>query len=115
MSSYQGPIENGRRVFLEYMRAINDLQTQPKFYNTLTTNCTNVILAHTESGSPSVLVEDERLRAEYVYESGRFVAISFDELKKRSHVNAAARAADHAPDFSERIRAGPPSRSTAVR
>ena len=116
----QGPIENGRRVFLEYMRAINDLQTQPKFYNTLTTNCTNVILAHTQVNPGHLPFSWKILLSgyapEYVYESGRFGRdLPFDELKKRSHVNAAARAADHAPDFSQRIRAGLPSRSTAVR
>jgi Domain of unknown function (DUF4105) len=41
-----GPIENGRRVFLGYMRDINELRTRPRFYNTLTTNCTTMILTH---------------------------------------------------------------------
>jgi len=30
------------------------------------------------------------------------------ELKRRSHINEAALAADQAPDFSDRIRAGRP-------
>jgi hypothetical protein len=42
-----GPIENSRRVFLDYMRDINALKTHPRFYNTLTTNCTTMIFAHT--------------------------------------------------------------------
>jgi len=32
-----GPIENGRRVFLDYTRDINRLKERPRFYNTLTT------------------------------------------------------------------------------
>ena len=55
-----GPIENARRVLLEYLRKINDLHERPEFYNTLTTNCTGNIWLHAarESGSPPVLVED---------------------------------------------------------
>ncbi|MGH8549619.1 MAG: DUF4105 domain-containing protein, partial [Methylococcales bacterium] len=34
------PIENGRRIFLDYLRDINELREHPRFYNTLTTNCT---------------------------------------------------------------------------
>ena len=37
------PIENLRRVFLEYTRKINALREQPEFYNTVTTNCTSNI------------------------------------------------------------------------
>jgi len=45
----------------------------------------------------------------YVYESGRLdQSLPFEELKRRSLVNAAAQAADQAPDFSRRIRAGLP-------
>jgi hypothetical protein len=32
----------------------------------------------------------------------------FDELRRRSHINAAAQADDDAPDFSQRIREGLP-------
>jgi hypothetical protein len=40
-----------------------------------------------------------------VYDAGRLVrGLSFEELKRRSHVNAAAQAADQSPDFSRRIR-----------
>ncbi len=43
----QGPIENARRLFHEYMRKINELKDKPEFYNTLTTNCTGNIWLHT--------------------------------------------------------------------
>jgi hypothetical protein len=35
-------------------------------------------------------------------------SLPWEELKRRSLVNAAAQAADQAPDFSQRIRAGLP-------
>jgi hypothetical protein len=43
---------------------------------------------------------------EYLYEQGRLdTRLSFAELKRRGHVNALAREADKATDFSTRIRA----------
>jgi hypothetical protein len=47
---------------------------------------------------------------EYAYDAGRLDRrLPFAELKRRSRVNAAAQAADRAPDFSRRIRAGLPA------
>lgn len=107
------PIENGRRVFLEYMRAINALRERPKFYNTLTTNCTNVILVHTHVNPGHLPFSWKVLLSgyapEYVWEAGRLDrSLPFEELKRRSLINAAARAADQAPNFSRRIRQGLP-------
>ena len=36
--------------------------------------------------------------------------LAFEELKKRSHINPRARAADQSPDFSRLIREGLPAR-----
>jgi hypothetical protein len=48
----------------------------------------------------------------YAYELGRLdTSLPFDELKRRSHINTAARAGDQAADFSQRIRAGLPKPS----
>jgi len=108
-----GPLENGRRVFLDYMRDINELREHPRFYNTLTTNCTTMILAHTMV-NPGHLPYSWKIllsgyTPEYAYDMGRLErSLPFAELKRRVHVNAAAQAADHAPDFSQRIRAGLP-------
>jgi hypothetical protein len=108
-----GPIENGRRVFLDYMRDINQLRERPRFYNTLTTNCTTMILAHT-TVNPGHLPYSWKVllsgyTPEYAYEMGRLdQGLPFEELKRRAHVNAAAQAADRGPDFSRRIRAGLP-------
>lgn len=109
----RAPIENGRRVFLDYMRAINELRERPRFYNTLTTNCTNVILVHAHV-NPGYLPFSWKIllsgyAPEYVYEVGLLDGgLAFEALKRRSHIDAAARAADQAPDFSRRIRAALP-------
>ena len=109
----RGPIENARRLFLEYVRAINDLHARPRFYDTLTTNCTTTILFHTRVNpghlplSWKVLLSGHA--AEYAYDQGRLdPSLPFEELRRRSRINAAGVAAGQAPDFSRRIRAGLP-------
>ena len=107
------PLENGRRIFLEYIRKLNGLRDHPEFYNTLTTNCTTAILMNTRVSPESLPFSWKVLLSgytpAYVYESGRIdQSLPFEELKPRSLVNAAAQAADQAPDFSRRIRAGLP-------
>ena len=109
----RGPRENLRRVFLEYMRKMNALRERPEFYNTLTTNCTTAILLNTRVNPESLPLSWKVLVSgytpAYVYESGRMDrSLPFEELQRRSLVKAAAQAADQAPDFSRRIRAGLP-------
>jgi Domain of unknown function (DUF4105) len=108
-----GPIENGRRIFLDYMRDIKKLREHPRFYNTLTTNCTTMILAHAAVNPGHIPYSWKVLFSgyapEYVYERGRLDrSLPFSELKRRSHINAVAQDADKAPDFSRRIRVGLP-------
>ena len=107
----QGPLENGRRVFLEYMDKINALKARPEFYNSLTTNCTTNIWFHTLV-NPEHLPFSWKILAsgyvpEYLYEAGWLdTRMPFPELKRRTHINAKAQAADGAADFSHRIRKG---------
>jgi hypothetical protein len=103
----------GTRFFLDYMDKINQLHAKPEFYNTLTTNCTTSILHHASKnpGSPSFSwrILASGYAPEHVYEAGRLdTSLPFPELFRRSRVNEAAQAADAAPDFSRRIRAGLP-------
>jgi hypothetical protein len=108
-----GARENARRVFLDYVRDINAIREHPRFYNTLTTNCTTMILAHTMVNPGHVPLSWKVLLSgyapEYAYDMGRLDrSLPFLELKRRGHVNAVAQAADQDPDFSRRIRAGLP-------
>ncbi len=104
-----GPIENAKRVFLDYLKTINTLRDQPKFYNTLTANCTNVIWMHTRlnPGHPpfSWKILLSGYLPEYLFEQGKLnTALPFEELKDRSRINEIALQADQALDFSGRIR-----------
>jgi hypothetical protein len=107
------PPENVRRLFLSYLEKINELKEHPAFYNTLTTNCTTNVLMHTQVNPGKQAYSWKILLSGYTplyaYELGRLdTRLPFDELKRRSRINAAAHAADQAADFSERIRAGLP-------
>jgi hypothetical protein len=102
---------NARRLFLAYIREINSLATRPQFYNSLTTNCTTSVLTHTRVNPGSLPLSWKVLLSgyvpQYMYEHGRIdTSFPFDELRRRSHINAAAQAAGQDSHFSQRIRAG---------
>jgi uncharacterized membrane protein YhaH (DUF805 family) len=106
----RGSVENGRRLFMEYVREINALKARPEFYNTLTTNCTTSIWMNTRVNPDHVKLSWKVLASgyvpDYLYEIGRLdTGVPLDELKRQAHVNARAQAADKAANFSELIRA----------
>ena len=110
----KGPRENLRRVFLDYIRAINELHERPQFYNTLITNCTTSIWLHARMNRESPPLSWKILLSgylpDYLYELGRLdTSRPFAELEKISHINARAHAADNDPTFSRRIREGLPT------
>ena len=109
----RAPQRNIRRIFLDYIQAMNDMRVHPRFYNTLTTNCTTTILMHTrihpESPPMSWKVLLSGYLPQYLYELGRIdTAKPFADLEKLSRVNEHAHAADKDPSFSQRIRQGLP-------
>jgi len=107
------PRENGRRLFLDYIRALNELKDHPAFYNTATTNCTTAVLVHTRVNPGSAPFSWKVLLSgytpQYAYERGRLdTSLPFDELRRRSRIDDRAQAADQDPEFSRRIREGLP-------
>lgn len=109
----QGSREEARRFFLDYIKSINEIAQHPKFYNTLTANCTNVIWLHARVNPEHVPFSWKVLVSgylpEYLYDVGRLdKTLPFIELMEKSHVNRAAQAADQATDFSRLIRMGVP-------
>ena len=106
-------IKNLRRIFLDYIKSINELHERASYYNTLTTNCTTTILMHTRMNPESPPMSWKVLLSgyvpDYLYDLGRIdTSRPFAELEKLSLVNARAHAADKDPAFSQRIRAGLP-------
>ena len=106
----QGDAASRQRVFLAYLQRINALKERPEWYNTLTTNCTNTIwmISRVNPGHPRYswkILLSGRV-PEYLYEERRLdTSVPFAELRQRAHINALARSADQAADFSQRIRA----------
>ena len=103
---------HARDVFVDYLKTANELHVHPEWYNALTTNCTTSIFPHL-TGSDRIPKDWRILLNGYAdqmaYEQGKLAGgLPFDELKRRAHINSAAKAADQAPDFSRRIRVGRP-------
>ena len=102
--------EGRRAFFLEYIRQINALKEKPEFYNSLTTNCTTNIWVNSQV-NPGRLPMSWKILAsghvpQYLFENGRLEdhGLPFEQLQRRSHINARAQAAGIVPDFSQRIR-----------
>jgi hypothetical protein len=105
--------ERARERFLEYVRSLNALRAQPRWYNAITTNCTTSI--RSQHPSKERIPWDWRILLngkgdELLYEEGALVTggLPFAELKQRSLIDTRARAANDSPDFSKLIREGLP-------
>ena len=100
-----------RRALLEYVESMNRLALAPEFYNAGTGNCTTTIRTNMEHmGVPMPF--DWRFLAngylnELLYETNVIdTSRPADVVKASSLIDARAKAADQAPDFSSRIREG---------
>jgi hypothetical protein len=106
--------ENARRLLLIYLERINELADQPEFYHLLSNSCTVNIVRYANAagrvGRPDFRHYLNGLIDGYLYNTGRVdTTLPFEELRRRSRINEAAHGADHAPDFSQRIRASLPT------
>jgi hypothetical protein len=110
------PADNARQLFLIYLARINELADRPEFYHLLSNSCTINIIRYANAAGREGRFDIRHLFNglidSYLYHSGRVdTSLPFDELRRRSLINAAAEAADGAADFSERIRASLPTGS----
>lgn len=101
-----------RQGFLEYVQSVNELHQTPRWYNAITNNCTTAI-RHQQTAQDRKPFDWRMLvngfGDELLYERGSIDrALPFAELKKLSHINPKAKAADADPDFSGKIREGLP-------
>jgi hypothetical protein len=105
--------ERARAIFLDYVRRMNALHEHPEFYNALTSNCTTNVRIHTAATalgqSPTwdwrILING--YADQMLYERGDLVGeATFADLKRQALINEKAKAADHDPQFSQRIRTG---------
>lgn len=105
--------EARRALFLAYAEAANQLAVQPRFYNTLSTNCTTLVYAMMKHIEPD-LPFDYRLLVSgylpsYVQEVGGLDSrYTLAQLRRMGRITDRARAAGDAVDFSTQIRRGIP-------
>jgi hypothetical protein len=108
------PPERARALLVEYINQANDLAVHPRFYNTLTTNCTTTIFNMMRAVTSSIPFDWRIILTghlpSYLYEHGAVdTRISLEELRQRADVTSRVDAGLNEVDFSSRIREGVPA------
>jgi hypothetical protein len=111
------PVSAMRSLFLGYVEEANTLARVPRFYNTITVNCTTLVYEMMQR-IVGYLPLSYRLvfsgyLPEYVYNVGGLdQRYSLQELRARGRISERAQEADRSDAFSENIRRGIPSLSS---
>jgi Domain of unknown function (DUF4105) len=109
----QLPVSAMRSLFLGYVGEANSLIQTPRFYNTVTVNCTTLVY-HMMKRIVGRLPLDYRLLFSgylpaYVYGVGGLDRrYSLEELRERGHITERAKQSDRSETFSADIRRGVP-------
>jgi len=103
--------KNAQLLLREYVEEVNDLAREPRFYNTLTANCTNLVFDMVRVIHPGLPLDIRVLLSgylpNYAYDLGAIdTSMSFDTLRHLSKIHDKAVQADADPRFSARIREG---------
>ncbi|MEN1944563.1 DUF4105 domain-containing protein [Luteimonas sp. MJ293] len=102
------------RLFLGYLDEAESIRRAPRFYNTLTSNCTTIIYQLARGIAPALPLDYRLLLsgyfAEYVHDVGALVpGHDYAQLQAAGRISDRARAFTGPPeDFPEAIRAGVP-------
>jgi hypothetical protein len=104
---------NAQLLLREYVQEINDLAREPRFYNTLTANCTNLVFDMVRVIHPGLPLDIRVLLSgylpNYAYDLGATdTSLSFERLREIAKIHDDAVQADTDPLFSARIREGIP-------
>lgn len=97
-------------LFLSYLELGNELSREPRFYQTVTTNCTTVIFRLARLIEPGLPLDWRIVLSgylpDYLHERGLIGSgRPLDEVKAHARITARARAAEDAEDYSALIRA----------
>ncbi|MFF7057132.1 DUF4105 domain-containing protein [Achromobacter spanius] len=101
-----------RELFLSYVNTANALITTPRFYHTVTANCTTLVYHMVNAIVPGLPLDHRLLLSgylpEYLYEQGGLDdSVALEELRKRASVGPLAAPGDDPVAFSRRIRQHP--------
>ncbi|MHB0777107.1 Lnb N-terminal periplasmic domain-containing protein [Halomonas sp. WWR20] len=121
------PEEAARELFLSYLEEAHTLHDQPRFYNTLFTNCTTLVFDMVKRIVPGLPTDIRLILSGYLPhyihdQDGLDTSRPFEELQARGYINPRAMAADRdkppgqdalekrsKTDFSAAIRRGVPT------
>jgi hypothetical protein len=100
---------NARVLLREYVEEANDLAREPRFYNTLTANCTNLVFDMVRVIHPGLPLDIRVLLSGYLpnyayYLGATDTSVSFEKLRELAKIHEKAVQADADPLFSTRIR-----------
>ena len=114
-----GSPSTARALLLDYVKEINAIAEQPRWYNALTHNCTTTIWHHAKAVGTGPALDWRLLANGYLvdlaYERGTVnTSLGLCELKHRSEITARARADRDLEDFSKVIREGLPQRPSGA-
>ena len=106
-------LENGRKLFLDYIQSMNKLREHPQFYNTLTTNCTTQVLRHVWAFGSDARYNWQILVSgyvpEYLYANDTLMpGLPLEEIMTRSLVNVSSNSVVLDEHFSTLIRESVP-------
>jgi hypothetical protein len=101
--------ENARLLLREYLVEANELAAAPRFYNTLTSNCTTLVFDMVRVIHPGLPLDPRVILAgylpNYAYAVGATdTSMPFEKLRQLSRIHDKALRADADADFSARIR-----------
>ncbi|HYB41293.1 MAG TPA: DUF4105 domain-containing protein [Candidatus Methylomirabilis sp.] len=101
--------DRARRLFLVYLERINELADRPEWYHLLSNSCTvNIVRYANRVGRQGGFDLRHMFNGwidRYLYSAGVVdTSLPFDELRRRSNIDAAAQEGGTGPGFSERIR-----------
>ncbi|MBN9081321.1 MAG: hypothetical protein BGP04_23855 [Rhizobiales bacterium 62-17] len=100
-----------RSLFLAYAAKANSLADTPRWYNTITANCTTIVYEMVKHIVPGLPLDTRLLFSgylpEYIKDVGGLVpGHSLEELRRTGRIADRAIAADRDPRFSQAIRTG---------
>ena len=103
--------ESGTKLFLQLAKQTQDLEENPRFYNTFTSNCTNELAKNANALQKGAVPYDisyifPGYALPFLYKL-RYVPtnVSLEELQKRYYISDIVQDSYSLPDFSEQLRA----------
>lgn len=107
------PARVRRALFMAYVEQANALAATPRFYNTLTVNCTTLVYTMLQQIVDGLPLDPRLLLTGYLpsyikQQDGLIEGFELSELRELGHINQRSQNAASRSDYSQRIRDGVP-------